>query len=124
MAAIKKSATAKKSVKTLQASKKNKMLRDEGSGDFYLIEVRPISEFQAFRYHVVGDSGRILRLAGLLDDGTWEDQAWIISKQDAHVEDNFLKADSKQAQQVLDIYGPAHHVSGDVFIRKLRKEAR
>ena len=97
---------------------------EEGCGDFYLLEVAPITEFKAFRYHAVGESQHIIRLAGQRSNGEWEDQAWIISKRAAHMEDHFLKADTKQAQQILDIYGPAHHVEGDVFIRKLRKEAK
>ncbi len=115
---------ATKTKKAQPLSKDYEAIGEEGCGDFYLIEVKPVSEFRAFRYHTVGDPGHIIRIAGLRDNDEWDDQAWIISKRDAHMEDHFLKADTKHARQVLDITGPAHHVSGDVFIRQLRKEAR
>jgi hypothetical protein len=103
---------------------KGEAIGEEGCGDFWLIEVKPASEFRAFRYHTVGDPGHIIRIAGLRDNDEWDDQAWIVSKLDAHMEDHFLKADTKHAKQVLEVTGPAHHVAGDVFIRQLRKEAR
>jgi hypothetical protein len=104
-----------------QINAKSEAIGVEGIGDFYLIEVKPASEFKAFRYHTVGDPGHIIRVAGLGDNDEWADHAWIVSKQDAHVEDQFLKADTKHAQQVLDITGPAHHVADDIFIRQLLK---
>jgi hypothetical protein len=96
----------------------------EGCGDVYIIEVRARTEFMWFKLHVVGDPGHIWRLEGQRDDGSWDDHAWLISKQDAHVEKRFLVADTKHAKQVLAICGTVHQVEGDVFIRELRKEAR
>jgi hypothetical protein len=96
----------------------------EGCGDYYIIEVRARTEFKWFKLHEVGDPGHILRLEGLRDNGTKDDQSWLVSKQDAHVEKRFLIADTKQAKQVLDICGPTIQVEGDLFIRELRKEAR
>lgn len=96
---------------------------EETGGDYYLIEVRPRPKYDCFRLHDVGEPGHIQRLAGRRSDGEWEDQAWVISKNDAHVEDHFLKGDSKRARDVLEIYGPAHQVEGDVFIgRRHRHE--
>jgi len=96
----------------------------EGCGDVYVIEVRARTEFMWFKLHEVGDPGHIWRLEGQRDDGTWDDHAWLISKQDAHVEKRFLVADTKHAKQVLDICGPTIQVEGDVFIREMHKEAR
>ena len=117
-------ANGKQAVMAKKMTKKAEAIGEEGCGDYYYIEVRARSEFKYFRFHDVGDPGHIMRLEGLRDDGTKDDQAWLISKRDAHMEEHFLKADTKHAQEVLDIYGPAHHVEGDVFIRKLRKEAK
>ena len=92
-----------------------------GRGKYYRIEVRPRTEFETFRYHDVGEPGHIQRLAGQLSNGTWEDQAWLVSKKDAHVANRFLKGDTEDARNILEIYGPAHQVEGDVFIGHPRK---
>lgn len=92
-----------------------------GGGDYYRIEVRPKSEFKTFRYHDVGGPGHIQRLAGQRENGSWDDAAWLISKQDAHVEDSYLKADTQDAREILDTYGPAHQVEGDIFMGHPRK---
>ena len=94
----------------------NPNIGEEGCGDYYILEVRPRPQFEFFRLHDVGDPGHIQRLEGRLSNGEWEDQAWIISKNDAHMENHFLKADTKHAREILEIYGPAHHVEEDVFI--------
>ncbi len=57
----------------------------KGEGDYYRIVVRPKEEFTTFRYHDVGDKGHIIRLAGKRSSGSWDTQAWLISKGDAHV---------------------------------------
>lgn len=88
---------------------------EAGGGQYYRIVVRPKDDFVTFRYHDVGESGHIQRLAGKHYSGSWDDQAWLISKEDAHVEDNQLIADTKDAQEILDTYGPAEHVEGDIF---------
>lgn len=56
-----------------------------GEGKYYRIVVRSKEKFVTFRYHDVGEPGGILRLAGRRSSGSWDDQAWLISKQMAHV---------------------------------------
>ncbi len=108
--------TTVKQKATARPAGRKKEMSEEGGGDYYLLEVRPRPQYECFRFYDVGEPGHIQRLAGRLSNGEWEDQAWIISKKDAHMEDHFLKADSKRAREVLEIYGPAHQVEGDVFI--------
>lgn len=56
----------------------------KGEGEFFRIMVRPKEEFQTFRTQDVGEAGHIERLAGKRESGSWDTQAWLISKQDAH----------------------------------------
>lgn len=87
----------------------------KGEGDYYRIVVRPKEDFVTFRYHDVGRPGHIERLAGKRASGSWADQAWLISKKDAHIENGRLVADSPAARKVLDVIGPAKKVKGDIF---------
>jgi hypothetical protein len=93
----------------------------QGGGEYYRIEVRPKSGFVAFRTQDVGAPGHIQRLAGQRDDGSWEDHAWLISKKDAYIVDDFLEADSEEVKEILETYGPAHLVEGDIFMGHPRK---
>ena len=122
---------AKKNIKKAQAAWKGMSRREhaaaqpegrarakpgaKGEGDYYRIVVRPKAEFVTFRYHDVGKPGHILRLAGKRASGSWADQAWLISKEDAHVEKGRLVADRSAARKVLDVIGPAKKVKGDIF---------
>jgi hypothetical protein len=92
-----------------------------GGGEFYRIRVRPKEEFKTFRTQDVGEPGHVERLAGKRQSGSWDTEAWLISKEDAHVERGKLVADSTEARQVLDKLGSApKHVKGDVFEAKPR----
>ena len=57
-----------------------------GEGEYYRITVRPKEEFVTFRTQDVGEPGHVQRLAGKRGSGSWDTQAWLISKHDAHVE--------------------------------------
>lgn len=87
----------------------------KGEGDYYRVVVRSKEEFVAFGYHDVGRPGHLQRLAGKRASGSWADQAWLISKEDAHVENGRLVADTLSARRVLGLIGPARRVKGDVF---------
>lgn len=76
-----------------------------GGGGYYRIIVSPKEEFTDFRYHDVGKPGHIQRLAGKRQDGSWDTQAWLISKEDAHVENGKLIADTEDAKKVLEGLG-------------------
>ena len=87
----------------------------KGEGDYYRIVVRPKEEFVTFRYHDVGRPGHIQRLAGKRSSGSWDDEAWLISKVDAHIKNRKLVADTSAARKILDVIGPVTHVKGDIF---------
>ncbi|MCF6154365.1 MAG: hypothetical protein E3K36_03745 [Candidatus Brocadia sp.] len=87
----------------------------KGKGKYYRIVVRPKEEFVTFRYHDVGQPGHTQRLAGKRSSGSWADQAWLISKEDAHIENGELVADTSETQGILDKIGPAKQVKGDIF---------
>ena len=87
-----------------------------GQGEYYHVEVRPKNEFVAFRTQDVGKKGGIQRVAGRRSSGSWDDQKWLISKDDAHVEKGKLVADTADARKVLKALGSEpQHVRGDRF---------
>jgi hypothetical protein len=91
----------------------------KGEGDYFRIVVRPKDEFTTFRYQDVGDKGHILRLAGKRSSGSWDTQAWLISKDDAHLDDATLVADTDDARKLIDTLGTKpKHVKGDIFEAK------
>jgi hypothetical protein len=93
----------------------------KGEGDYFRIVVRPKEEFTTFRYQDVGEKGHILRLAGKRSGGSWDTQAWLISKDDAHLEGATLVADTDDARKLIDALGTKpKHVKGDVFEAKDR----
>jgi len=88
----------------------------KGEGDYYRIELLPSEEFTTFRYDDVGDPGHLLRLAGKRKDGTWDTQAWLIGKSDAHVEGDHLISDSADAKDLLEsLEVKPKHLKGDIF---------
>ena len=93
----------------------------KGEGNYYRIVLRPKDQFKTFRYHDVGDPGHTLRLAGRRSSGSWDTQAWLISKEDAHIENNSLIPDTKDAREIIQNLGSSpKHVKGDVFEAKDR----
>ncbi len=94
----------------------------KGTGDYYRVEVRPKSQFKSFRVQDVGDPGGLERLAGHRSSGSWATHAWLISKDKAHVQDDKLVADDKDAKKLLASLGSEPiHVKGDIFKAKDRK---
>jgi hypothetical protein len=92
-----------------------------GEGDYFRIVLRPKEEFTTFRTQDVGDKGHIQRLAGKRSSGSWDTQAWLISKDDAHLEGDTLVADSGDARSLIEGLGSKpRHVKGDVFVAKDR----
>jgi hypothetical protein len=93
----------------------------KGGGDYFRIVVRPKEQFTSFRNQDVGEPGGLQRLAGRRSSGSWSTQAWLISKDDAHVQGDKLIADSKDAKDLLKRLGsePVHQ-KGDVFSAKDR----
>lgn len=97
-----------------------------GKGKFYRIILRPKEQFSSFRIQDVGVPGGLERVAGRRPSGSWDTQAWLVSKDDAHVEGGQLIIDDTKAQSVLhQIEGPLEHVSGDVWrghVRNVREK--
>ena len=52
---------------------------------FYRIEVRPSRQFNSFRTQDLGGKGGLERIAGHRSSGSWDTQAWLVSKESAHV---------------------------------------
>ena len=93
----------------------------KGEGDFFRIIVRPKEEFITFRNQDVGKPGHIQRLSGQRKSGSWDTQAWLISKGDVHVENNKLIPDTEDAKEVLAELGSEPvYVKGDIFEAKPR----
>lgn len=93
----------------------------KGGGDYFRVVVRPKEEFVTFRYHDIGDKGHLQRLAGKRKTGTWGTQAWLISKQDAHVRGSTLIPDNEDAKSLLEkLSTKPKHIKGDVFEAKDR----
>jgi hypothetical protein len=92
-----------------------------GEGEYYRITVRPKEDFVTFRTQDVGGTGHIERVAGKRSSGSWDTQAWLISKDDAHVEGESLIPDSEEAKRVMaDLGSSPRHLKGDVFEAKPR----
>lgn len=93
-----------------------------GKGKYYRIVVRPKSEFSSFRAHDVGRKGHVIRLAGRRKTGSWDTQAWLISKKDAHVANGVLVADEQHAKKVLaNLRTKPKRVRSDIFEARDRR---
>jgi hypothetical protein len=92
-----------------------------GGGEFFHIEVRPKGEFVTFRTQDVGGPGHVERRAGKRRSGSWDTQAWLVSKADAHVEGGKLIPDTEDARNLFATLGAEPVlVKGDIFKAKDR----
>lgn len=116
-------ATNRKSQKTTQSNgRARKKPGSGGSGDFYHIEVREGNGFETFRTQDVGDEGHLQRVAGKRESGSWATVKWLVSKEDAHIEDGRLIPDTKDARDLIRKLGSKPvHLSGDRFEAKPRR---
>ena len=93
-----------------------------GEGEYYRIIVRPKGEFTTFRNQDVGKPGGLQRLSGHRSSGSWATHAWLISKEDAHMEGDELVPDSDDARELLATLGSKPvHKKGDLFTAKDRR---
>jgi hypothetical protein len=94
----------------------------KGGGDYYRIVVRPKEQFVTFRNQDVGEPGGLQRLSGKRSSGSWSTQAWLISKDYAHIEGDTLVADAQDAKDLLKRLGskPVHQ-RGDIFTARDRR---
>lgn len=87
-----------------------------GGGQYYRVEVRPKTEFVAFRTQDVGRKGHIQRVAGRRSSGSWATVTWLIGKEDAHIDNGRLVADSAEAKRLISQLGSRPvHTQGDRF---------
>ena len=93
-----------------------------GQGNYYHIELRNGSDFQTFRTQDVGDEGHLQRVAGKRPSGAWATVKWLVSKEDAHVEDGRLVGDSKDAKNLIKrLRSRPVQIRGDRFQAKPRR---
>jgi hypothetical protein len=93
-----------------------------GSGNYYHVEVREGDDFETFRTQDVGDEGHLQRVAGKRPRGSWATVKWLISKEDAHVEDGKLVGDTKDAKDLLKkLRSRPVQIRGDRFEAKPRR---
>jgi hypothetical protein len=93
----------------------------KGGGDYFRVVVRPKEQFVTFRNQDVGEPGGLQRIAGKHSSGSWDTQAWLISKDFAHIEGNTLVPDHQDAKELLEELGSQpRHEKGDVFSAKDR----
>ena len=100
-----------------------------GRGEYYHIEVLPKADFVTFQTQDVGRRGHIQRVAGRRSSGYWSTVKWLIDKDDAHVQDNKLVADTRAAKDVIEQLGSEPvRMLGDLFKARprpsFREEAR
>ena len=94
-----------------------------GQGDYYHVEVREGGDFETFRTQDVGDAGHLQRVGGKRASGSWATVKWLISKEDAHVENGKLVGDTKDAKDLIEKLGSQPvHLSGDRFKAKDRPD--
>jgi len=115
-------ATNGKSHKATQSNgRSRKKPGSGGSGNYYHIEVREGDDFETFRTQDVGDAGHLQRVAGKRGSGSWATVKWLVSKEDAHVENGKLVPDTKDAKDLIKKLGSQPvQVRGDRFKAKDR----
>jgi hypothetical protein len=93
----------------------------KGTGEYYRITVRNKNQFSSFKTDDVGDKGGIQRVAGHRPSGSWDTQAWLISKDRAKKVKNTLEGKDKDVEKVLNQLGSKpKHIKGDLFEAKPR----
>ena len=103
-------------------SSKRRAPGSSGQGNFYHIELREGDDFETFRTQDVGDPGHLQRVAGKRAGGSWATVKWLVSKQDAHVEDGKLVGDTQEAKDLLrKLRSRPVHLRGDRFQAKPRR---
>ena len=119
MANQRKTANSRKYKKSASVQKTRKKPGSTGKGEYYHIEVLPRSDFVTFQTQDVGRRGHIQRVAGQRSSGYWSTVKWLIDKDDAHIQDNRLVPDTKDAKEVIEQLGSKPvHLIGDRFKAK------
>lgn len=115
-------ANSRKNGKGSQSRSGRKAPGSGGQGKYYHIELRPDEDFATYRTQDVGSPGHIQRVAGKRESGAWATVKWLIGKDDAHVENGTLVADTQDAKDLLKkLRSKPVHKSGDRFQAKPRR---
>ena len=93
---------------------------------FYRIEVRPKSEFVAFRTQDIGKKNGLERITGKRSSSSWDTDTWLVEKNRAHVDKSgkLIIDDPQDKTALKQIRGPIMHKKGDVFTAKPRKNIK
>lgn len=87
-----------------------------GEGEYFRITIRRRDQFRSFKTHDVGDKGGIQRVAGRRRSGSWDTQAWLVSKDRAQPWGQSLKAKDSEVQDLFDKLGSKpRHIAGDIY---------
>ena len=93
-----------------------------GQGNYYHIELRSGEDFETFRTQDVGDPGHLQRVGGKRASGSWATVKWLVSKEDAHVEDGKLVGDTQEAKDLIrKLRSRPVQIRGDRFQAKPRR---
>ena len=110
--------------KRRKSSKRRAKPGTRGKGRYYRVVLRPKSGFSSFRVQDVGGRGGAERLAGKRANGTWDTQAWLIPKSQAHVSGGKLAGNTAKIKSILSKLGSSpRRVKADVFRAKPRKKS-
>lgn len=119
---------ARKNIKKAQSKQGGQKRQKPGSGgrgNYYHVEVRDGDDFETFRTQDVGDPGHLQRVAGKRSSGSWSTVKWLVSKEDAHVEDGKLVGDTREAKDLLKkLRAKPVQIRGDRFESKPRRNVR
>ena len=108
--------------KSTKSSSGRKKPGSGGQGSYYHVEVRDGEDFETFRTQDVGDPGHLQRVGAKRPSGSWTTVKWLISKEDAHVEDGKLVGDTREARDLIKKLGSQPvQLSGDRFQAKDRR---
>ncbi len=93
-----------------------------GQGNYYHIELRDGADFETFRTQDVGDPGHLQRVGGKRATGSWATVKWLVSKDDAHVEDGKLVGDTQEVRDLIKrLRSTPRQIRGDRFQVKPRR---
>lgn len=122
MAKSKRQGESGKKGKTQPEGRQRKAPGSGGTGNYYHIELRSGEDFETFRTQDVGDPGHLQRVGGKRAGGGWSTVKWLVSKEDAHVEDGRLVGDTQEVRDLLKrLRSRPVHVRGDRFQARPRR---
>lgn len=90
-----------------------------GLGKYFRVVLRRKEQFTSFKVHDVGEKGGLQRVAGRRSSGSWDTQAWLISKDIAKREGTTIVGTSKSSKDLLEKLGSKpKFLKGDIYTAK------